>query len=69
MSMFSNAKNIKMYGGTVHAQGQDANMFDDASEVQATGTTFTTGSESHMDERGPPGKGECMNNIAPSWIS
>lgn len=69
MSMFANAKNVKMYGGTVHAEGQDANVFDNASVVHATGTTFTTGSESRVDEREPPKKGECMNNIAPSWLS
>ena len=67
--MFSNAKNIQMHGGTVHAEGQDANVFDDASKVQATGTTFTTGSESCVDECEPSKKGECMNDVAPSWIS
>jgi len=67
--MFANAKDVKMYGGTLHAEGQDANMFDDASKVQATGTTFTTGPKSRVDDREPPEKGECMNNIAPSWLS
>jgi hypothetical protein len=57
-----------MYGGTVHAEGQDANVFDNSNMVQATGTTFTAGSKSRVDEREPPEKGECMNNIAPSWL-
>jgi hypothetical protein len=60
MSMFANAKNVRMDGGTFHAEGQDANMFDNASKIQATGATFTTGSKSPVDEREAPEKGECI---------
>ena len=69
MSMFANAKNVKMRGGTFHAEGQDANMFDNARKVQATGTKFTTGSESPVDKRESPEKGECIYNITPSRLS
>jgi hypothetical protein len=43
--MFSGATNIKISGGRYRAEGQNANMFDNATNLRATGATFITGSE------------------------
>jgi len=61
MSMFSGAKNARIYGGTYHAAGRNTNMFENASNVKARGgATFITGSDSPVEGGNSSRQSECL---------
>ncbi|KIM36411.1 hypothetical protein M413DRAFT_449130 [Hebeloma cylindrosporum] len=54
MGIFTNAKDITMHGGTFHTIGEGSNMFDNAINVQATGSRFTLENEHEISDEGEP---------------